>query len=440
MKRLLMIPLFWLALAGPAPAQATATPAKRWLPKGDVVWSRDQGEDQSPVLLSDTHAYVHTPMDGGSLQKLNLATGVPIWTVESSHKALAKLTGVGPQLYLVNEAFELACLDFATGKSLWTAPLEPVASGGVGYGGVMVLRSAIRAIQRVGDTVLVATYGMKFFRGRTGKVYALDAETGKLRWSFEAEYGVEGDIIESQGRLYFGGVGAAYAVDLKTGAQLWKAELRSDNQWTFLLQDGLILVASGHYAAQKSMSGGTLYALDAQTGLTRWKFDITGPSRMRVEKGVVVGIEWSSFGGSRLTALSLKTGEKLWEYKEKSATPPVVKDGRVVYITKDNRIHVLDLQTGRPVNVITAAGDFEMGSFTPWAHYFAPQLIEGEVVLVSWARQTDETVFQRLEVAKGTVVEEFRQKGRVQSVLRLPGRLALFLKLSATHFRTVVLE
>jgi outer membrane protein assembly factor BamB len=440
MKRLVMIPLIWLTFSSLALAQETATPAKRWLPKGDVVWSLNQGEDQSPILLSDTHAYVHEAMGGGRLQKLNLATGVPIWSVESSHKPLAKLTGVGPQLYLVTETFELICLDSATGKNLWTAPLEPVSSGGIGFGGVVMLRSAIRAIQRVGDTVLVATYGMKFFKGRTGKVYALDAETGKLRWSFEAEYGVENDIIESQGRLYFGGVGAAYAVDLKTGAQLWKAELRSDNQWTFLLQDGLLLVSSGHYAAQKSMSGGTLYALDSQTGQIRWKFDISGPSLMRAEKGVVVGIEWSSFGGSRLTALSLKSGEKLWEYKEKSATSPVVKDGRVVYISKDNRIHVLDLPTGRPVNVLTAAGDFEMSSLTPWAYYFAPRLIEGEVVQVSWAKQTDETVFQRIDVAKGTAVEEFRQKGRVQSVLGLPGRLGLRLNLSPGQFRTLVLE
>jgi outer membrane protein assembly factor BamB len=440
MKSLFKIYISCLALAGTLLAQAPAVPAAGWLPKGRVVWSMDFGEDQSPVLLSDTHAYVHLPLDGGRLQKLDLGTGKPIWAVASSEKALAKISGLGPRLFLVTGDFELVCLDDASGRTLWTAPLEAVSRGGASFGNVMVLRSAIRAIQRVGDTVLVATYGTKLFKGRTGKVYALDADSGKLRWSFEAEDGVEQDPIEHEGRVYFGGVAAAYAVDLKTGAQIWKASLRSDNQWSFLLRDGLVLVSSGHYASQGSMSGGTLYALDALTGQVRWKFDVSGPSRVRVDQGIVVGLEWSSFGGSRLTALKLETGTKLWEYKEKSAAAPVVKDGRVIYVSKDNRIHLLDLQTGRLIKAHAAAGDFEMGALSPWSHYFGPLLLDGEVVQLSWAKKTDETVFERLDVAGGTVAEVFRQKGRVHSILRLPGRLALYSKVGDRHFRVMVLE
>jgi len=440
MKSILRIFVSCLALAGTLLAQTPVVPAAAWLPKGRVVWSMDFGEDQSPVLISGTHAYVHLPLDGGRLEKLDLGTGKQAWAVESSRKALAKISGLGPRLFLVTGDFELVCLDDVSGQTLWTTPLESVSSGGAGFGSVIVLRSAIRAIQRVGDTVLVATYGTKLFKGRTGKVYALDAESGKLRWSFEAEDGVEQNLIEHEGRVYFGGVAAAYAVDLKTGAQIWKASLRNDNQWSFLLRDGLVLVSSGHYVSQGSMSGGTLYALDAQTGLVRWKFDISGPSRVWVDQGIVVGLEWSSFGGSRLTALKLETGAKLWEYKEKSAAAPVVKDGRVIYVSKDNRIHLLDLQTGKMIKAFAAAGDFEMGALSPWSHYFGPLLLDGEAVQLSWAKKTDETVFERLDVAGGMVAEVFRQKGRVRSVLRLPGRLALYCQVGDHHFRAVVLE
>ena len=304
----------------------------------------------------------------------------------------------------------------------------------------MAVRSAIRTVNQVGDTVLVGTFGMKLLKGRTGKLYALDSETGKLKWSFEAEDGVETDPIEREGVLYFGGVSAAYALDLKTGAQIWKASLRSDNHWAFILKDGLIIVSSGHYASQGSMSGGTLYALDAKTGQQRWTFNISGPSRVQIDQGLVVGLEWGSFGGSRLTALKLETGAKVWEYKEKSAVSPVVKDGRVVYLTKDNRIHILELATGKVIKIIEAAADFGMSSLTPWARYFPPLLLENEVIVPSWSKKSGETIFERVDVTSTSVIERYTQQGRVTSIQRLPGRLALYLYVGERHYRAMVVE
>ena len=66
-----------------------------------------------------------------------------------------------------------------------------------------------------------------------GMVYALDAETGCVHWSFESQRPVIstisiGPMANSPGRYsaYFGDFGAnVYALDAETGKQLWKTRV-----------------------------------------------------------------------------------------------------------------------------------------------------------------------------------------------------------------------
>lgn len=131
--------------------------------------------------------------------------------------------------------------------------------------------------------------GRVFLGVDTGFVYALDADTGCVFWSFEAEAGVRSAITVAQAKgapyaAYFGDIKAnAYAVNASTGALLWK--VRVDDHPSARITgapkffDGRIYVpvASGEEGAGVNPRyacctfRGSVVALDAATGRQIWK-------------------------------------------------------------------------------------------------------------------------------------------------------------------------
>ncbi|WP_243384843.1 PQQ-binding-like beta-propeller repeat protein [Geothrix alkalitolerans] len=409
----------------PAPAPAstpasTPTPAPALADK--PLWSFKETGAAPFFALGKEAVYVRY---GGDVKRRALADGREVWSVPADLPVAEE----GGLLFLINAKYELSCLDAQTGQALWKVPIEKEGEGTFGHGNVVVVRRGFRNPVVAGDLVLVGTSGGSLFRGRTGKLYAYDRKDGKLRWSFEAEDGVENQPVVAKNLVLIGGVAACYGLDLATGKQVWKASTRNDNQWFFKLAGDTLLMSSGHYRSQNSMSGGTLYAFDPATGNSRWTFDIGGPSVLGLADGRVVGLEWGSFGGSRLTCLDLASGKKLWEFKEKGTAWPVVVDGKAVHLDKDNRIHVVDLATGKAEAAIPAAGDFQMGFLSgPWGRFMDPVVLQGRAVVGSWDKAKKETVLQVLDVKQGKVVQERRLPGELRNVKDLGDQLVTVVK------------
>lgn len=123
----------------------------------------------------------------------------------------------------------------------------------------------------------------------TGYVYALDAATGCVHWSFLAETGVRNAIsvgLASAGRYgaYFGDIrGNVYAVDAATGALIWKVNADPHPLATITgaptLYEGRLYVpvSSREEAAGGSLNypcctfRGSIVALEAATGRQIWK-------------------------------------------------------------------------------------------------------------------------------------------------------------------------
>lgn len=396
-----------LGAASPAHAQTVLAP-------GQVVekWSRDLPDTTPPILSVDQHLIL---CEGTQIHCLNLETGEKVWEVPSPIGKAWPSNVLAGNLILISEAFQVASLEVASGKLNWKVQLDELAKGGVGFGSVIDASPSVTRPVLGGGLILIGTHGMKFLVGRSGKCYALEAATGKRVWTFETEDGVENQPLVDGERVYIGGVAAVYALDLKQGTQLWKVETRSDYQSTFVLQDGVILVSSGHYGRPGSSFSGTAYGIDAKSGQRRWKYDIGGPSVMRVEAGKAVGLEWGMMGGTRLTCLDLATGAKAWELKEKSSAWPLVKEGKVILQTRDNKVHVLDQKTGAPVGVFTVAGDFEMGWLSPWSRFMDPFIYAGKAAVASWDKAQKQTVIQPIELEKGAPLEAIRVQGRLLS-------------------------
>jgi polyvinyl alcohol dehydrogenase (cytochrome) len=142
------------------------------------------------------------------------------------------------------------------------------------------------AKQVFGEPVVVA--GRVFFSADTGVVYSLDAETGCVYWTFQAESGVRSALsiraAKPSSIAYFGDLKAnVYAVDAAKGTLLWKVRVDEHPAARItgapqIFEDRVYVpVASSEEGTSSSPTypccsfRGSVVALDASTGKQVWK-------------------------------------------------------------------------------------------------------------------------------------------------------------------------
>lgn len=167
------------------------------------------------------------------------------------------------------------------------------------------------AKQVYGEPVVVG--GRVFVSADTGMVYSLDADTGCLYWTFQAEAGVRSAVVvrpKPAPVLYFGDLKAnVYALDAQNGMLLWKVQV--DEHPTAhvtagpqVFEDRLYVpVASGEEGDSSSPTypccsfRGSVVALDAATGKQIWKtYTITEIPKI-VSKNANGTPRWAPAGG-----------------------------------------------------------------------------------------------------------------------------------------------
>jgi eukaryotic-like serine/threonine-protein kinase len=217
--------------------------------------------------------------------------------------------------------------------------------------------------------------GLVYFGSYDGTFYALDAATGGLKWKFQTSgerrfegkhlHGIQ-PVTETMpdpfdyylsspvvwgGAVYFGsGDGNVYAIEAKSGAL----------KWTFKTGDVV--------HASPAISNGTLfigswdsyfYALDAASGKEKWHFktgedhDIYNQVGIQSSAAVADGMVYFGCRDSNFYALDAATGEKKWVFNNKGSwviTSPAVRNGKVYFATSDSALfYALDAKSGAPV-------------------------------------------------------------------------------------------
>ncbi len=213
-----------------------------------------------------------------------------------------------------------------------------------------------------GQPTVVA--GRVFIGVDTGAVYSLDAETGCVYWSFQADVGVRNAIsigpVKGQGTTkfgaFFGDVHAnVYMVDAATGKLLWKTKV-DDHPVAKItgaptLYEGRLYVpvssgeerAAGYSTVYPCCTfRGSVQALDANTGHVIWKtYPVKDPAKPTKKTSTGVqqygpngGAVWNSPTiDPKNHALYIGTGD--------AYTPPVSKN--------TDAIMALDMNTGKVI-------------------------------------------------------------------------------------------
>ncbi|HUQ23008.1 MAG TPA: PQQ-binding-like beta-propeller repeat protein [Gaiellaceae bacterium] len=205
----------------------------------------------------------------------------------------------------------------------------------------------IRWRTRIGPTEsspLVAD-GRVYVGDWRGRVYALDAKTGAVRWTFRGKGRIKGGIAKSGSRLYVGTYsGYLYAIRATTGKVIWRT--RSQDR----------LGGRGQFYSTPSAAygrvyigstDGKVYSFGAVSGKLRWSKGTGGyvyasPAVWR--KTVFAG----SYSG-RFYALDAATGDVRWRFRAQGhiSGSATVLEGVVYFSTFDEVTYALDARSGK---------------------------------------------------------------------------------------------
>jgi outer membrane protein assembly factor BamB len=188
--------------------------------------------------------------------------------------------------------------------------------------------------------------GVAYVGAEEGKVYALDAWTGKARWDANTGYSHNwSSPAVANGVVYIGGSGI-FALRASTGDVLWKTDTKAD-VWSTVVAEGVVYGLSR--TGSLTSKGGRLYAVRVSDGSILWmkKTGYPGDSSTGQAPTVADGIVFIGSATNDLYALDAATGETRWTLPmgEESGTTPAVVDG-VAYAPSVHHIRAIEATTG----------------------------------------------------------------------------------------------
>lgn len=257
------------------------------------------------------------------------------WSGTVFHDDIIYVGSIGGKVMAVNPS---------TPSLEWSSTIAVPSGGGMSCGQTSALAAIYGTPAVDGDLVYVGSY--------SGKLYALNAATGAVRWDYPKE-GDMGSIVASP--LVANGVvyvcssedkesdnekhSRVHALDTTYGEFRWKSDSLGEKLWTTPVVEGDVIYVSTF--------DGHVYTLSTETGnLLPWNFEaevgfVSSP--MLYEDTIFVG----SFNHD-LYAIKVGSDKPLWKFPGGNwfwATP-VVKDGVVYAGCLDGKIYAIDAGTG----------------------------------------------------------------------------------------------
>jgi outer membrane protein assembly factor BamB len=219
---------------------------------------------------------------------------------------------------------QMLALDIASGKQRWTFRPKRLSSASNGYFGGHLTSPVV-----VDGTVFV---------GAGKEVYALDAATGAVGWTFVAQDYISSSATVSSDRIYISDFGHLYAIDRQTGQLVWAFPTERSIYFSPVVAAQTVLLTNGD----------TLVALDTTSGKPRWNLKVPGeeliPAAIQGSRGFAKSI-------STLYALDLASGKLLWRSHDVNfISLPVVAGDQVFVVSgmgQDTAVAALDATTGR---------------------------------------------------------------------------------------------
>jgi outer membrane protein assembly factor BamB len=237
---------------------------------GHIIWSRalPSRSESSPLVDSGK---VFFGSEDGTVYALNIHNGHTIWTYHAAGAVKASPTLKNGVLYFGDYSGHVQAISERTGQRIWLAGSEGALLGS----GTFYSTSAV-------------IYGRVYLGNTDGRVYAYDADTGRLDWAYQ------------------------------TGAYVYASPAVTD-------APGIgPTVYVGSY-------DGNFYALNARTGHVDWTFNAGGKIS---GSATIVGryVYFADLGTHTSYGLGISTGRVAFKMPTGSFDP-VISDGKRIFLT-----------------------------------------------------------------------------------------------------------
>jgi eukaryotic-like serine/threonine-protein kinase len=308
----------------------------------DLLWRRDIDAASSFILGSSpaiVNGVVYVGSDDGSCRALNASTGTQIWNQMLGDFTPSSPSVVDGVVYISMWDYKDYALNASTGSIIWNCTRGGLSSStpAIANGLFYVCGGSGEVIARklsTGDEVWSYTYGGNgdaspvivgdtVYVSEYGSIYALNALSGALKWSYFMELGVTyNSPTVSNGFLYCGSEGQLfYALNASTGQSIWNYTTGPTDSTTPTVAYGTVFVGTSNKG---------IYALNATTGEKIW----TNPNNVWCSSLSVAGGQIYVCNSEGIHALSASTGTEYWSYNlgnENINSSPAISNG-VLYV------------------------------------------------------------------------------------------------------------
>lgn len=240
------------------------------LQNGSIRWSRNLPSPSESSPLFD-RGKLFFGSQNGTVYALNASNGSVIWTYHAEGAVKASPTLSNGVLYFGDYSGHVQAISEQTGRRLWIAGSEGALIGsGTFYSTAAVI------------------YGRVFLGNTDGRVYAYDAQSGKLDWAYQ------------------------------TGAYVYASPAVTNAPGL-----GPTLYVGSY--------DGTFYALSARTGHVEWSFNAGGKIS---GSATIVGnvVYFADLGTHTSYGLGISTGKQVFKL-DSGSFDPVITDDKAIFLS-----------------------------------------------------------------------------------------------------------
>ncbi|HEY5262235.1 MAG TPA: PQQ-binding-like beta-propeller repeat protein [Solirubrobacteraceae bacterium] len=187
---------------------------------------------------------------GSTVHAVSIDSAAEKWKFTASSAVYARPRASAAQVFVCASYGVLHALSAADGTEQWRFPAQD-----------STLEGLYTTVAICADTLYLGAWD--------GSLYAIDALTGKQRWSYASGDKINGVVLATEEGVYFGNdSGAIVALEPDTGDERWTVAADGIIQSRPALHGGLLLVAS---------FAGTVHALNATSGAQSWTCSVGAP-------------------------------------------------------------------------------------------------------------------------------------------------------------------
>jgi outer membrane protein assembly factor BamB len=316
----------------------------------------------SPLVVGDV---VYVGSTDGALYSVNRADGTQKWKFASRGPISSSPAFHNGTVFIASMDGLVYAVDAATGTSKWT-----FATKGERRFTAPGIHGAIPRTERMPDPFDVFTSSPAianntvYIGSGDQNVYALDAATGALKWTFATGDVVHASPAIADGTVYIGSWDRnVYAIDAASGREKWRYTTGNDT----VIYNQIGIASSAAIANGVVYVGGRdgkFHAVDAKTGAQKFVHNNNGGWTIgspAVKNGVVY---FSTSDGTRFKALDGATGAVRIDLRSMavSFSSPALAGDVAFYGTSDGWLNAVNVKDGAFVGRFQTDGSKQNGA------------------------------------------------------------------------------